>query len=174
MTMIRSLLLSSSTTSAVFAPDFSQLLAKPTDEIKKPKPLPEGSYQGNIQKYEFREADTPNDKENPKKPVLTLHVKLTEAMSDVDEADLNDALQGENLSSKPAQRFDMWLTPDAQYRVVELCVSCGIPTEGRTLGEIIPELQNQMVTASVSKTQSKKDPEVFYSNIDKLVGTSGA
>lgn len=154
-------------------PDFSSLLSKPTDEIKKPKPLPEGSYSGIIQKFEFREADTPKDPVNPKKPVLTLHIALSEALDDVDQADLAEALQGEALSAKPAQRYDLWLTPDAQYRVVELCQSCGIATEGSTLGAVIPELQGKSVTCAGTKTQSKKagQEETFYFNLSSVVGT---
>lgn len=153
--------------------DFSQLLAKPTDEIKKPKPLPEGSYQFLCTKYEFREANTPNDKDNPKKPVVTLSLRYQEAMEDVDQADLDEALQGEALSSK-ATNYDLWLTPDAQYRIVELAKSAGVPVEGTTLGEIIPELVNQVFMGTVVKVQSKRpgQEDTFYSNVNSLVGTA--
>jgi len=156
-------------------PDFSSLLSKPTDEIKKPKPLPEGTYQVLCTKYEFREANTPNDKENPKKPVVTLSLRYQEAMEDVDEADLDDALQGEDITQK-STNYDLWLTPDAQYRVVDLCKSAGIPVEGTTLGEIIPELVNHVYMASVIKVQSKKQgqEDTFYSNINSLIGTEAS
>lgn len=155
------------------APDFSSLLAKPTDEIKRPKPLPEGTYSGIIQKFEFREVDTPKDTANPKKAVLSLTIGLTEALDDVDQADLGEALQGEPLSSKNVRPYDMWLTADAQYRIVELCQSCGIATEGSTLGAIIPELQGKSVNVGMVKVQSRKagEEETFYSNIGTVAGT---
>lgn len=155
--------------------DFSSLLAKPTDEIKKPKPLPEGSYSGLTTQYKYETAKTPNDRENPEKPVVRMQVKLNEAMADVDAADLNDALQGEALSSKQALNYDFWLTPDAQYRVLECAQSMGIDTEGKTLGEVIPAMMNQPVTVTIIKVQSKKQgqEDVFYSNIGSLVGTAG-
>jgi glutaredoxin-related protein len=160
----------------LFMPDFSALLSKPTSEIKKPKPMPEGTYMGLVLKQEYREADTPKDKENPKKPVCQYSVRLTEALDDVDQADLADALQGEDITAKRPMDYDFWLTPDAQYRVVEFAQSCGVPTEGRTLGEIIPECVNQTVRVSVVKVQSKKpgQEDTWFANISNMVGVNGA
>lgn len=157
---------------AFAGPDFSALLSKPTDEIKKPKPLPEGTYTLLCTKFEYREAKTPNDKENPVKATCQLSLRYQEAMSDVDSADLDEALQGEALTTK-ATNYDLWLTPDAQYRVVELCKTAGIDTEGKTLGEIIPELVNKTFTGTASKVQSKKPGQegTFYTNITALIGT---
>lgn len=151
-------------------PDFSELLSKPTEEIKKPKPLPEGSYQVLISAHKYDEAKT---KEGPK-AIVRLTCRFQEAMDDVDEADLSDALQGEVLTTKSAT-YDMWLTPDAQYRVVEFAKSLGVETEGTTLGQIIPEFVNQSAMATVVQVQSNKpgQDDVFFSNITNLVGTAG-
>ncbi len=152
------------------AVDFSQLLSKPAEEIKAPKALPEGSFLGLITAFKFDIAKTPNDKEQPEKPVCDLTVKLQEAMEDVDAADLNEALDGQPLSAKPAMKHTLWLTPDAQYRVVELCENLGIPKEGQTLASMIPELVNKTVLVNLVKVQSKKagQSDVFFTNIGTI------
>jgi hypothetical protein len=150
-------------------PDFSNLLAKPTAEIKEPKPLPVGTYMGLLTKKEYREVDTPKDTETPKKPVVSFTVRLDEAMEDVDQADLNEALDGQALSSKTMRPYDMWLTNDAQYRVVELGNSMGLQAD--TLGELIESMVNQPVLVSLDKVQDRKNPDRWFTNITKLVGT---
>jgi hypothetical protein len=150
-------------------PDFSSLLAKPTTEIKEPKPLPIGTYQGLIIKKEYREVDTPKDTANPKKPVVSFSIRLDSAMDDVDQADLNEALDGQTLAQKNMRPYDMWLTNDAQYRVVELGNSMGLQAD--TLGELIESMVNQPVLVSLDKVQDRKNPERFYTNITNVVGT---
>lgn len=153
-------------------PDFSSLLAKPTADIKQPKPLPEGSYSGIITKKEYREVDTPKDTTQPKKPVCSFSIRLDAALDDVDEADLNEALDGEALSQKNMRPYDMWLTNDAQYRVVELGATMGLTAD--TLGELIESMVNQPVIVSLIKVQSKKPGETdkFFTNIGNVVGTA--
>lgn len=153
-------------------PDFSALLSKPVSEIKKPKPLPEGSFELIITNYKYEEANTPNDTANPKKPVCNLALRYNQAMEDVDQADLNDALQGEALTSKTTN-YTLWLTPDAQYRAVELCQTCGIQTEGMTLGQMIPELVNKTVIGNVVQVASKRagaKPDDKFANLASIVG----
>lgn len=154
-------------------PDFSALLSKPADEIKKPKPNPAGSYSGIIKKFAFDEAKTPRDTANPTKPVCELAVGLTEPMDDVDAEDYAAWVADGGVLNARDFGYTMWLTPDAQYRVIELATSCGIAVEGKSLGEVIAELPNMPVIASVELVQSKKQgqEEVFFANITNLVGT---
>lgn len=150
-------------------PDFSNLLAKPTADIKEPKPLPVGTYQGLLTKKEYREVDTPKDTEQPKKPIVSFSVRLDQAMDDVDQADLNESLDGGTLANKNLRPYDMWLTNDAQYRIVELGNSMGLQAD--TLGELIESMVNQPVLVSLEKVQDRKDPNRWFTNITKLIGT---
>ncbi len=151
-------------------PDFNDLLAKPTDDIKKPEPLPVGSYLGSIVKYEFAEAKTPKDKENPVKAVAEMSILLNEALDDVDPEDLAMFLASGAKISGRKYSHTFWLTADALYRVVEFAASLGIETSGKTLGEIFPELLNQSVIAAVDHVQSKKPgkEDDVYANITNL------
>lgn len=151
-------------------PDFTKLLSTPTSEIHKPKPLPVGTYQGTIKSFKLEEQKTPKDTENPVKPVCNLVCGFVAPMNDVEQDELTEALQGADLSTK-ARNYTFWLTSDAQYRLVEFAASLGIPTEGRTLGEIIPELVNQPVYISVVHIDSTRNPGEKFDNIDKLAST---
>lgn len=157
-------------------PDFSALLSKPADEIKKPKPLPIGSYSGLIQKFAYEEAKTPRDKENPTKPVVNLTIGLDQAMEDVDSEALAEWIADGAQINGRTYDYTFWLTADAQYRVVEFAQSLGIDTSGKTLGEIISEFPNNPVIASVEHVQSKKagQEDTYFANITNLVGTAAA
>jgi len=147
-------------------PDFSKLMSTPTSEIHKPKPLPEGTFQGIIKSHKLDEAKT---KEGPK-PILELTCSFVAPMDDVDQDELTEALQGRPLN-EITRRYTFWLTPEAQYRLVEFADSLGIAVEGRTLGEIIPELAQQPVYMSVVRVTSNRNPEEQFDSIDRLVTT---
>lgn len=151
-------------------PDFSSLLSTPTSDIKKPVPLPEGTFLGTIKSYKLDEAKT---KEGPK-PICQLICQPNQAMDDVDPEALAESLAGGSITDKPGMNYTFWLTPDAQYRLVEFATSLGIDTEGRTLGEIIPELVNQPVYMSVVQIDSNRNPGEKFANVDRLASTNEA
>lgn len=145
------------------AVDFSSLLNKPTDDIKRPPSLPAGSYFGIIEKHAFDES------REKKTPYVSYTVKLTgEYGEDVDL----EAVQGIEIS-KRTMRKDFYLTEDALWRLKEFLESCNIPMAGRSLGETIPEAVNCRVLCEVSSQLDRRDPEAPPRNqIEKMVGNN--
>lgn len=136
--------------------NFRDLLSKPTDNIKKPKALPIGTYRGVIVSKAY---DVSKQKQTP---FVRLILQPSMAESDVAQEDL----EGINISSKQL-RADFYLTDDASYRVLDLAKGLGIPTEGRSLGEVIEDLPNHNVLIAVTQQLSQDGSEV-YNNVNKL------
>jgi hypothetical protein len=134
-------------------PDFRTLLSKPADQIEKPKPLPAGTYNGVISKFEFGES---RDK---KTPYVRFHFALQSAGDDV-LANYADQLAKIDLAKKQLRR-DFYITDDALYRLKDFAESCGQSTSGRTLNEVIPLLQNSAVLISVTQRNSDDGKDVF-------------
>lgn len=145
------------------AVDFSSLLSKPADDIKRPPALPAGSYFGIIDKHELGES------REKKTPFVSYTVKLTgEFGEDVSADDVSDI-----EINKRVMRKDFYLTEDALWRLKEFLESCGIPSAGRSLGEMIPEAVQCRVLCEISSQIDRKDPEAPPRNqIEKLVGAT--
>lgn len=143
--------------------NFRDLLAKPADKIKRPMPLPAGTYRGVIKAKSFDVS------RNKGTPFVRLTLQPTMAEADIAPEDLleADGVTPINIAAKTL-RIDMYLTDDAQYRVVELANSLGIPTEGRSLGEIIEDFPNNNVIMSVTQSASTVNPEEIFNNVNKL------
>jgi hypothetical protein len=133
-------------------------LSKPTDSIEKPKPLPAGTYNGVISKYEFGES------KEKKTPYVRYHLTAHSAGEDVDP----DSIEGIDLSKKSLRR-DFYLTEDAMYRVKDFLDSVGVSTSGRSLGEVIPEAINAAVLISVTQRSSPDGSEI-YNDVGNVVG----
>jgi len=137
---------------------FKELLNKPADTIEKPKALPAGTYIGAITKYEFGES------KEKKTPFVRFIFAVHSAGEDVDP----DSLVGVDLSKKTLRR-DFYLTDDALYRVKELMESCGHSTTGRTLGEIMPDMNGTQVMLEVTQRSSQDGSEV-YNDVGNVKG----
>ncbi len=140
------------------ADDFRTLLSKPMDEIEKPKPLPAGTYYGTITDHKF---DVSAQKRTP---YVRFTVTLDSAGDNIDPSDL----EGIDLAKK-TQRKDYYLTEDALYRVKAMLESLGITTEGRALGECIPETRNARVMVEITQRNSS-DGKDIYTDVADLVG----
>lgn len=128
-------------------PDFSQLLSKPLDEVKRPPSLPAGIYYGTVHRYEVGES------QNKKTPYVRFLFNLTFAGQDIDPKDLD----GVDLSKKSLRR-DFYITPDAEYRLKEFLESMKITTKGRTFQSTLPDSIGQAVKLEVVQRINKDAP----------------
>lgn len=128
-------------------PDFSTLLSKPLDSIKRPPPLPAGTYMGTIKSYEALES------KEKKTPYIRFNLNLVSPGQDIDPNDLN----GIDLSKRQLRR-DFFLTPDAEYRLKEFLESLGIDTKGRTFQSTLPDSLNQAVQIEVVQRLNQDEP----------------
>jgi hypothetical protein len=130
------------------AVNFRELLNVKADDVKAPAVLPEGTYYGNIDRYEFGESS------KAKTPYLRYTVKFHSAGDDISP----DDLEGIDLSSRKLSN-NFWLTPDALFRLKDFISSLGIAVEGRTLEELIPETAGMGVIAYVTQRMNPDNPE---------------
>lgn len=140
--------------------DFSKLLSVSTDEIKKPEPLPQGTYLCQVKAHEY--GETKSDKKTPF--VLYTLIPL-EPKEDVDQDELMTALQGKQIGEKQL-RYTFYLSKDAQYRCLDFLKKCGVDTAGLSLGQCIPEATGKVILVSVDKKPSSKPgDDTIYNEI---------
>jgi hypothetical protein len=139
--------------------NFSNLLSTAVDKIEKPMPLPAGTYDVIITKYEFDE--TKNEK---KTPYCKVFFKVLSAGEDVDAEELAKIA---NLSDKVLS-FSYYLTPDALWRFKEFLVDILGLTDGDTLEALIPGVVGQSAKASVEHTLSRDGTET-YAQVNRIL-----
>ena len=139
--------------------DFSQLLSKPAADIKRPPNFPAGTYFGTVKTREFGES------KNKKTPQCALTLGGFEPGNDIDPAQM----AGIDVTKRTMQKT-FFLTPESEYRIVELCKSCGIATDGRTLGEIIEDLPGQRVIVEMLLKPNQNNAEEFHNEIGNIKG----
>lgn len=145
-------------------PDFSRLLETPMDDIKRPPPMPAGTYNGLISKYTLDKT-----KSEKRTPYVQFNINLTSPGMDIPSG----ALEGIDIAKRP-QEYSFYLSPDAQWRLKEFLASCGIETAGRSLGACIPEAMGREVLVELVHSPNKKDPNgPPYVNVNNLKGTAG-
>jgi hypothetical protein len=143
---------------------FKTMLRKSMDDIKKPEPIPEGTYLGRIKGHSFEESS------QKKTPFVRFNVIPHEPQAGVDTDDLAVALQGQPLSTKKL-RMDYYMTEEALFRFKDLCTSLGIDTSGRSIEECVQETEGKEVLIDVIRAPSQ-DGESFYNNIKLMRGTA--
>jgi hypothetical protein len=120
------------------------------DNVEKPKPLPAGTYFGTIAKHELGES------KEKKTPFVRLFCTVLSAGDEIDPSDL----EGVELAKKQLRK-DFYLTEDSLYRFKDFAESVGVSTAGRSLGEIIPDVNNASVMLDVIQKTSQSGDEIF-------------
>lgn len=140
--------------------DFSKLLSIKADDIQRPKPLPAGSYYGIIKKFKFDET------RQKKTAYVRFEIAITSAGVDIAPEDL----EGIDLGKKQMYK-DFYLTDDSFYRLTDFIASCGIPTAGRDLNSMIPDLLEQPVMLDVTQRANPEDMSAPpFNDVGKVVG----
>jgi hypothetical protein len=139
--------------------DFSSLLSKPLDDVKRPPALPPGTYTGVIAEHKLDES------REKKTPYIAFTIKGFQPGEDIDPADVTEI-----DFSKRTMTTNFYLTPDAEYRLKEFIESLGIATAGRSFGETIPETTGLPVVMNVVQ-RPDRDPDAPPRNeIQKIWG----
>jgi hypothetical protein len=125
--------------------NFNELLQKPAADVKKPPLLNDGIYFGVLKQYQLQES------RQKKTPFASFPITLTHAADGVDL--MGD--DGQPIDPAGVQKsVDMYLSENAQYRIIELAQNLGIETEGLTLGQVLPQLVGQTVAIEITKIPS--------------------
>lgn len=155
--------------------DFSDILNKRVEDIESPKPLPIGEYIGIIQAPPSDVSFDTTDKETgaPRHvPACRIKVGLMEATDTVDEAALAAAKGLRRNDGKPKEvEITYYLEEENLHKLKKLASTCGI--SGETLREIFEQLPGKQVKVSVGLRPDRNDPDVFYNQVNKMVGLEG-
>lgn len=145
--------------------DFRQLTSKPMDKIKKPPTYPAGTYRGIVAGQEYGESS------KKKTPYCRYNIRLVSAGDDVDKSRLVVDDQPLDIGKK-LFRTDFYLTPDAEYRLIEFLTSCGVQTGGgRSIAEGVPEAMNAEVIVNISEEMGEGGE--FFNQIKEVKGAAG-
>jgi len=144
--------------------DFSSLLRQPAGQAKKPPVLDAGNYPATVRSYEV------DNKNKNKTTYVRFHVGYT-GWPDGASPQTNEDGTIIDLSKRQGRR-DFFLTPDALWRLDEFLRSCGVDLAGRSYEEVLPEIVNKSVVASVKQYMNERNNDLG-NEIDALVGTEG-
>jgi len=144
--------------------DFSDILNKQVGSAPQPKPIPEGTYHGEIVGLPAQRVVSTKEGD---KPILTITIALNEAGDDVDEEAL---AEGGGLLSAGGEakrvRMDFWLTEDSLWRYDQFLASLGI--EGKTYLEAAEELPGRSVTTFIKLNEYEKNGQTrSINNVDR-------
>lgn len=132
--------------------EFTSILDRPSSDIEKPKPLPQGTYRFTVQglpKY---------DKSTKKQTsYVEFALKPTAAMDDVDEDDLK-AMGGFANKTVKATYYE---TEDAIWRLKEFLDHCGAGEENETLRVRNEQTPNCEVMGTIKHEFSQDGTAVF-------------
>ena len=135
------------------APNISDILNRPADQIDRPAPLPKGSYIMQVQ-------GLPSYGKSSKKqtPFAEFVLKPLQALEDVSEDELQEWATKADGSAKSLQdgqiKATFYLTEDSAFRAVDFCKHCGIDIvdEEMTLQQGFERLQGCQVGVHVKHT----------------------
>ena len=137
---------------AATAPNFSDLLDKPLDDVERPKPLPVGSYlcvvKGLPRQDKSRQKQT---------PFYEFTLQPTQVGEDVDQEELAAMGGIENKLIKATY----YITEDAMWRLKKFYEDCGIETAGKTSSQCAEETVNKSVWAVMRHEASQDGTAVF-------------
>lgn len=141
-------------------PNFGAILDRPSAEVERPKALPVGSYVALIQ-------GQPRYGESSKKKTeqVEFDLKLLQAMDDVDEDDLREALTRKDGSTKTLGDIKMkvtyYLTEDALWRLKDFLNHAQVEEGDLSLRQRITEAPGHQVGIVIKHDPSDDGESVF-------------
>jgi len=141
---------------------FRQLLSKTTETAERPRALAIGHYIGEIKTYSFGESS------QKKTPFVRFIMVPTEETEDVPEG----ANEGIDFSKKELRK-DLYITPEALYRLTDFLNSVLGEQNGRTFDERIPETRSVRVLIQVGQRENERNPEEKFNEVGTVVAYNG-
>lgn len=153
-------------------PDFGALYNKPAGQAKRPPVLPKDDYRGMIVG-----AHSDGEMGDNKTPYVQWPVRLTDWGPSVPDSwtvyDTTTNAMVETSKSdvditKRQLQARFFVTDDALPMLDDFLRSCGIDMEGKTYGEVLPQVVGKQVIVSVGQYTNKQTFEV-RNVVDKIV-----
>lgn len=148
--------------------DFSKLNSKPLSEVKRPPSAPASTYYGVVKGIKFDESRFENRDTGKPDGVLKIEIIPTECADPSVEMPNGFSLKGKLFTHETAIIDINGNSLPGQYYTKMLMESLGIPTEGRSFGEAVPDLVGAQVMFDLTARADKNNPEVIYNDVRKL------
>jgi len=143
------------------ADTFASILDKPSSEVERPKPLPQGTYVCVVKGLPRKDKSTKKGTDYLEFTLQPLAIYENEAgETDVD----TEALEEMGGFEKRTIRATYYLTEDALYRLKQFLIDCGIDPEGKTIAQMVDETPGCQVLASLVHVASE-DGQNIYANL---------
>lgn len=141
------------------SPSFSAILDQTVTEVVRPKPIPVGTYTcivDGVPKLDKTKSADPTD-------VIEFTLKPVQAGADVDQAALQEALNGKTLSDVKL-RLTFYGTEAAIYRLDAFLIEHLGVEPGTSRKEMVAQAPGRQVLATVVHAASK-DGQAIYANV---------
>lgn len=138
---------------------FADILNQPVTEVVRPKPIPVGTYTCVVDgppKFDRTKSADPTE-------VIEFSLKPLQAGADVDQASLQEALNGKSLSDVKL-RLTFYGTEAAIYRLDAFLLEHLGVEPGAQRKELIAQAPGRQVLATVVHAASK-DGQAIYANV---------
>lgn len=141
--------------------DVRKLMQTPLGDIEAPKPLPDGFYYGVIGAYEF------GTNTNTQNSYFRFPFRLEGPVED--QGFEEDPIVKKTDWTRKEVKRDYYVTPDAMIYLKRLIVGVLGDDLTKTPDERLDELKGRRVMLEIKSSQSKNDPEVFFTNVGNVV-----
>jgi hypothetical protein len=148
--------------------DFSKLNSKSMTDVKRPPSAPASTYYGSIKGFKFSDTRFANKDTNQPDGALVLEITPTECADPQVELPPGYTLRGKMFFHETAIIDCNGNSLPGQYYTKVLMETLGIPTEGRSFGECVPDLVGAQVMFDLTARPDKNNPEVIYNDVRKL------
>ena len=148
--------------------DFSKLNSRPMAEVKRPPAAPASTYYGAIKGFKFADTRFANKDTNQPDGALVLEISPTECADPQVELPPGYTLRGKTFFHETGIIDCNGNSLPGQYYTKVLMESLGVPTEGRSFGECVPDLVGAQVMFDLTARPDKNNPEVIYNDVRKL------
>ena len=133
--------------------NMKELLSKPVDDVKRPPPMPTGTYYGIISGYKYVETAWVNNETGEKDAQVRYSIR------NLDPQGIDESLFEEIDLTKVGLNADLPLTGGNEYVTKEFLENLGVDTHGKGWMEICPEAVGQEVMFDVHHRMNKESPE---------------
>jgi hypothetical protein len=133
--------------------NMKELLSKPVDDVKRPPPMPTGTYYGIISGYKYVETAWVNNETGEKDAQVRYSIR------NLDPQGIDESLFEEIDLTKVGLNADLPLTGGNEYVTKEFLENLGVDTRGKGWMEICPEAVGQEVMFDVHHRMNKESPE---------------
>ena len=137
-------------------PNFGALLDKPSSEIEKPKPLPQGSYVCVVRGLPKFDKSTKKQTE-----YVEFTYGILQAGDDVDA----DELEAAGGIAEKTIRDTYYITENSLWRLKEMLLSCGLEdSDDVSLRQMIEETPGKQLLVHI-KHQASQDGTAVFANV---------